>query len=100
MKTYDPVWHASQGGTYRGSSSDMREYEDGEWVKLEDVNEILTALQELVDECRLHRTSPPDYAWSECICGEEKGHEAGCPVAKAMAVLSKSTTADKGNSTE
>lgn len=53
--------------------------------------ELLEALEKLVNECRVHRTSPPDYAWSECICGEEEGHAKDCPVVFARAAIAKAT---------
>lgn len=50
------------------------------------------ALQGLIDECRVHRTSPPDYAWSECICGGEDKHERDCPVEAARTALNETGT--------
>jgi len=60
-------------------------------VTREAKEDMLNALTHLADDASsIHRTSPPDYAWSECLCGGEKGsHEANCVVQKAYAVVNK-----------
>ncbi len=49
---YGPIWHASMGGTYRGSASDMAEYADGDWVKLEDYEACAKQRDEAVEALR------------------------------------------------
>jgi hypothetical protein len=58
-------------------------------ASLERERELREGLESLIDECRVHQTSPPDHAWNECICGSDGLHEPDCPVVKARQLLTR-----------
>lgn len=56
-------------------------------ARLAQLEPLVRALENLISECRVQRSAPGDYTWSECLCGEENGHASDCPVEAARAAL-------------